>query len=68
MFTKGIKNKNELELNIVIPITTNSNAMLKYSIDSPIKVFPRCEYTLNFDGCSKGNPGPSGMDQAPSPS
>lgn len=60
MFTKG-KNKNELELSIIIPVTINSNAMSKYSIDSPTKVFPRCEYTLNFDGCSKGNPGPSGI-------
>ena len=24
------------------------------------KIMPTSEYTLNFDGCSKGNPGPSG--------
>ena len=60
MFTKGI-NKNELELSIIIPVTINSNAMSKYRIDSPKKIFPKCEYTLNFDGCSKGNPGPSGI-------
>lgn len=25
------------------------------------KIFPTCEYELYFDGCSKGNPGPSGI-------
>jgi len=25
------------------------------------KIFPQCSYTLHFDGCSKGNPGPSGI-------
>ena len=25
------------------------------------KVYPICEYTLNFDGCSKGNPGYAGI-------
>jgi ribonuclease HI len=25
------------------------------------KIYPHCEYTLYFDGCSKGNPGPSGI-------
>jgi ribonuclease HI len=23
--------------------------------------YPSCEYVLNFDGCSKGNPGPAGI-------
>jgi ribonuclease HI len=25
------------------------------------KIFPACEHNLYFDGCSKGNPGPSGI-------
>jgi len=25
------------------------------------KIFPICEYTMHFDGCSKGNPGPAGI-------
>jgi ribonuclease HI len=25
------------------------------------KIFPTTEYVLHFDGCSKGNPGPSGI-------
>ncbi len=25
------------------------------------KIYPICEYTLNFDGCSKGNPGYAGI-------
>jgi ribonuclease HI len=25
------------------------------------KIYPKCEYVLHFDGCSKGNPGPSGI-------
>ena len=25
------------------------------------KIYPICDYTLNFDGCSKGNPGLAGI-------
>jgi len=25
------------------------------------KIFPTCEYTMHFDGCSKCNPGPAGI-------
>jgi ribonuclease HI len=25
------------------------------------KIYPTCDYTLNFDGCSKGNPGMAGI-------
>ena len=25
------------------------------------KIYPKCEYVLHFDGCSKGNPGSSGI-------
>ena len=25
------------------------------------KIYPKCEYVLHFDGCSKGNPGPAGI-------
>jgi ribonuclease HI len=30
-------------------------------ISNPISIFPKCEYSLYFDGCSKGNPGHSGI-------
>lgn len=41
----------------VIKIKTKS----KYKINKNSKIFPMCEYILYFDGCSKGNPGPSGI-------
>ena len=28
--------------------------------NTDIKIFPECDYKLNFDGCSKGNPGLAG--------
>jgi ribonuclease HI len=51
---------NKPNISIVIPVS------LKYisDITSPInkiKIFPQYEYSMNFDGCSKGNPGPSGI-------
>ncbi len=51
---------NKSNISIVIPVS------LKYisDISSPvnkIKIFPQYEYSMNFDGCSKGNPGPSGI-------
>lgn len=30
-------------------------------IEMSSKIYPTCEYVLNFDGCSKGNPGPAGI-------
>jgi len=30
-------------------------------IEMAAKIHPTCEYVLNFDGCSKGNPGPAGI-------
>ena len=30
-------------------------------IEMSAKIYPSCEYVLNFDGCSKGNPGPAGI-------
>lgn len=30
-------------------------------LNSPPKVFPKNDYVLYFDGCSKGNPGPAGI-------
>ena len=38
-----------MDLSIVIPV------------DSYPKIFPILDYVLYFDGCSKGNPGPSGI-------
>jgi ribonuclease HI len=50
----------------------NVKSSKKYTINSPTnkdkdekemyaKIHPACEYVLHFDGCSKGNPGPSGI-------
>ena len=30
-------------------------------VEMSAKIYPSCEYVLNFDGCSKGNPGPAGI-------
>ena len=38
-----------MDLSTAIPINTHP------------KIFPILEYVLYFDGCSKGNPGPSGI-------
>jgi len=38
-----------MDLSTMIPVNTHS------------KIFPILEYVLYFDGCSKGNPGPSGI-------
>jgi ribonuclease HI len=32
----------------------------KFNNLNNVKIFPEIEYKLNFDGCSKGNPGKSG--------
>jgi ribonuclease HI len=31
------------------------------SLKHESKIYPSTEYALYFDGCSKGNPGPSGI-------
>ena len=65
------------ELKIIIPVlrqtnitkyTVKSPSKSKSSpISNPLqvemaaKIYPTCEYVLNFDGCSKGNPGPAGI-------
>ena len=46
-------NKTETD-NIFIPIIKTKPAQLA-------KVFPTCDYTMYFDGCSKGNPGHAGI-------
>lgn len=67
---KNTANKNK-ELNIETPLINNTNS-LKYTtsnnplnsslkIEMSAKIYPTCEYVLNFDGCSKGNPGPAGI-------
>jgi ribonuclease HI len=40
----------------------NITAILQKS--STIKIFPKLEYLLKFDGCSKGNPGPAACGAA----
>jgi ribonuclease HI len=54
---------NKKELNIEIPLTTFKKPKITSPIQNPMisKVYPKCDYILNFDGCSKGNPGPAGI-------
>lgn len=65
---------NELEKCVVLRQTNITKYTVKSpskSKSSPIsnplqvemaaKIYPTCEYVLNFDGCSKGNPGPAGI-------
>lgn len=40
---------------------TSSNTSSTNVSPNNIKVFPQSEYTMNFDGASRGNPGPSGI-------
>lgn len=49
-------------LSIIIPVALKYKAS-STPISSPnnAKVFPQSEYTLNFDGASRGNPGPAGI-------
>ena len=46
-------------------LVNNNNNMfpainIKSSVPPVLKIFPRSEYLLQFDGCSKGNPGLAG--------
>lgn len=64
---------NKKELNIEIPLTIFQKPKTTSPIQNPMyaKIIPvsqpksdytlNCDYTLNFDGCSKGNPGPAGI-------
>jgi ribonuclease HI len=49
-------------LSIIIPVSLKYKASSNTS-SSPnnAKVFPQSEYTMNFDGASRGNPGPAGI-------
>ena len=49
-------------LSIIIPVALKYKASSNTS-SSPnnAKVFPQSEYTMNFDGASRGNPGPAGI-------
>ena len=40
---------------------TSSNQSSPNISPNNIKVFPQSEYTMNFDGASRGNPGPAGI-------
>lgn len=67
----------EIPLTKEVALTKGSVALIKsskkYTTNSPTnkesvkeeemyaKIYPKCEYVLHFDGCSKGNPGPSGI-------
>jgi len=46
-------------LKIVKIPTGIKKKLIENSTDS--KIYPICDYTLNFDGCSKGNPGMAGI-------
>lgn len=57
------KKDDKKELNIEIPLITIQKPKIPSPVQNPMisKIYPRCEYVLNFDGCSKGNPGPAGI-------
>lgn len=40
---------------------TSSPVSNPLQVEMSSKIYPLCEYVLNFDGCSKGNPGPAGI-------
>ena len=46
-------------LNALRVPTGHKKRLLTKSNDA--KIYPICEYTLNFDGCSKENPGYAGI-------
>jgi len=46
------------KIHMVLP---NIQSKSTNKMRNTIRIFPSCEYTLQFDGCSKGNPGPSGL-------
>jgi ribonuclease HI len=57
---------------MITPTTITTTALRSLRIPTGIKnklipktneskIYPICEYTLNFDGCSKGNPGYAGI-------
>jgi len=43
------------------PSNSNNSSNASKTVEMPAKIYPSCEYVLNFDGCSKGNPGPAGI-------
>ena len=71
------QNSNKPNLSIIIPVAlkykvkpnnksspgsdTSSNKSSPNVSPNNIKVFPQSDYTLNFDGASRGNPGPAGI-------
>ena len=44
-----------------ISSNTSSNKSSPSISPNNVKVFPQSEYTMNFDGASRGNPGPAGI-------
>jgi len=60
-----VKPTNKSSPNSDISSNTSSNTSSNKSSPnvSPnnIKIFPQSEYTMNFDGASRGNPGPAGI-------
>jgi len=45
-------------IDIIVPQIT---PIPPHKININTKIFPICDHVLHFDGCSKGNPGPSGI-------
>jgi ribonuclease HI len=43
------------------PISNPFHSSSPLGLEMAAKIHPTCEYVLNFDGCSKGNPGPAGI-------
>ena len=60
MLTWPLIKKHIKKYTINSPTNTNKESE-KETEEMYAKIYPKCEYVLHFDGCSKGNPGPSGI-------
>ena len=58
---KSNTSSNKSSPNSNISSNTSSNQSSPNISPNNIKVFPQSEYTMNFDGASRGNPGPAGI-------
>ena len=57
----ALKYKAKSSPNSDISSNTSSNTSSNNVSPNNVKVFPQSEYTMNFDGASRGNPGPAGI-------
>jgi ribonuclease HI len=56
-----LRQTNITKYTIKSPSNSNNSSNASKTVEMPAKIYPSCEYVLNFDGCSKGNPGPAGI-------